>query len=97
MTSLLIHAALGLISTVLAFRLNAHLYARGSGGQDMIIANVVLFPLWTMIDGPRRGLRSCWIFFVVSLVTSFACAIALYLAAQERQVRWNAAHAESGT
>ena len=43
MTSLLIHAALGLISTVLAFRLNAHLYARGSGGQDMIIANVVLF------------------------------------------------------
>jgi hypothetical protein len=66
--------------------------AGASGGQDLIITNVFLFPLWTMIDGPRRGLRRTWIYFAMSLVTSFGCAMGLYLAAQERQVRWNAAH-----
>jgi hypothetical protein len=62
--------------------------AAGSVGQDMIITNVFLFPLWTMIDGPRRGLRGTWIYFVMSLFTSFSFAMGLYLAAQERQVRW---------
>jgi uncharacterized protein DUF2834 len=65
--------------------------ASGSAGQDMIITNVVLFPLWTMIDGRRRGLRGTWIYFAMSLFTSFGFAMALYLAAQERQVRWLAA------
>ncbi len=65
--------------------------ASGSVGQDMIITNVLLFPLWTMIDGPRRGLRHTWIYFVMSLFTSFSFAMGLYLAAQERQVRWLAA------
>ena len=62
--------------------------AAGSGGQDLIVTNVVLFPLWTMIDGPRRGLRGTWIYFAMSLFTSFGFAMGLYLAAQERQVRW---------
>ena len=62
--------------------------AAGSGGQDLIITNAILFPLWTMIDGPRRGLRWTWIYFVMSLFTSFGFAMAMYLAAQERQVRW---------
>jgi len=65
--------------------------ASGSVGQDMIITNLVLLPLWTMIDGPRRGLRHPWIYFTMSLFTSFSCAMGLYLAAQERQVRWLAA------
>jgi hypothetical protein len=65
--------------------------ASGSIGQDMIIANVVLFPLWTIVDGKRRGLRGTPIYFVISLFTSFGFAMALYLAAQERQVRWVAA------
>ncbi len=65
--------------------------AAGSVGQDMIITNVLLFPLWTMIDGPRRGLRGTWIYFVMSLFTSFSFAMGMYLAAQERQVRWLAA------
>lgn len=65
--------------------------ASGSVGQDMIIANVFLFPLWTIIDGSRRGMRHTWIYFVISLFTSFAFAMGLYLAAQERQVRWLAA------
>jgi len=62
--------------------------ASASGGQDLIVTNVVLFPLWTMIDGQRRGLRGCWIYFTISLFTSFGFAMGLYLAAQERQVRW---------
>ena len=65
--------------------------AAGSAGQDMVLTNVVLFPLWTMIDGPRRGLRGTWIYFLISLFTSFTFAVGIYLAAQERQLRWNAA------
>ena len=65
--------------------------ASGSGAQDLIVTNAVLFPLWTMIDGPRRGLRGTWVYFVMSLFTSFGFAMGLYLAAQERQVRWLAA------
>ena len=64
--------------------------AAASGGQDLIVTNVLLFPLWTMIDGPRRGLRGTWIYFTMSLFTSFGFAMGLYLAAQERQVRWRA-------
>jgi hypothetical protein len=66
--------------------------AAGSVGQDVIVTNAILFPLWTMIDGPRRGLKGTWIYFTMSLVTSFGFAMGLYLAAQERQVRWNAVH-----
>jgi len=65
--------------------------ASGSAGQDMIITNVVLFPLWTIIDGRRRGLRGTWVYFLMSLFTSFGFAMGMYLAAQERQVRWLAA------
>ena len=65
--------------------------ASGSAGQDMIITNVILFPLWTIIDGGRRGLRGTWVYFAMSLFTSFGFAMGMYLAAQERQVRWLAA------
>ncbi|MBS0365540.1 MAG: DUF2834 domain-containing protein [Proteobacteria bacterium] len=61
--------------------------AASSGAQDLIAANVFLFPLWTIIDGRRRGLRQPWIYFVLSLFTSLGFAMGLYLAAQERQVR----------
>jgi hypothetical protein len=145
MTSLLVHAALGVLTVVLFFYTNAHLYRRdwpgarttfleglyyglaalsvcigwyfnqkyqfaypdqaswahftmlpfgtpagGSVMQDIIITNAILFPLWTIIDGPRRGLRRAWLYFVMSLFTSFGFAMGLYLAAQERQLRWNA-------
>lgn len=65
--------------------------ATASVGQDIIVTNLFLFPLWTIIDGSRRGLRHPWIYFVISLFTSFGFAMGLYLAAQERQVRWLAA------
>src|SRR5262249_11447291 len=64
--------------------------AAGSAGQDMIVTNVFLFPLWTMIDGPRRGMRQPWIYFVISLFTSFGFSVGLYFAAQGRQLRWEA-------
>ena len=143
MASLLVHAALGALTVIVFFSVNAHLYRRGwagsrptllegvyyllavgsvctgwyfnvryvfaypaeaswvhyikmlftnpaagSGAQDLIVTNVFLLPLWTMIDGPRRGLRGTWIYFTMSLFTSFGFAMGLYLAAQERQVRW---------
>jgi len=146
MRSLLVHAALGVLTVGIFFYVNAHLYRRdwvgsgptflegvyyllavasvctgwffnvryvmaypadaswvhftkmlftnpaaSSGAQDLIVTNAILFPLWTMIDGPRRGLRGTWIYFTMSLFTSFGFAMGLYLAAQERQVRWLAA------
>ena len=32
-------------------------WAADSAAQDYIIANVILFPLWTIVDGRRRGIR----------------------------------------
>jgi hypothetical protein len=63
--------------------------ASASGGQDLIFANVVLMPLWTISEGRRCGMRASWWYFPMSLLTSFAFAIALFLAAQQRQHRWN--------
>ncbi|HVA05175.1 MAG TPA: DUF2834 domain-containing protein [Acidimicrobiales bacterium] len=64
-------------------------WAADSAAQDYIIVNVVLFPLWSIFDGRRRGLKAPWIFFVMSLFTSLAFAVAMYLAFIERQVRYN--------
>ena len=64
-----------------------------SGSQDYVAANVLLFPMWIVADGKRRGIRAAFIFFVMSLFTSFGFAMGMYLAAQERQVRWNEANA----
>ncbi len=63
-------------------------WASDSAAQDYIMVNVVLLPLWTIVDGRRRGIRSPWIFFVMSLFTSLAFAMAFYLAFVERQVRF---------
>src|ERR1700761_2060854 len=63
--------------------------ASASGGQDLVIANLVIFPLWTIIDGRRVGMRWAWLYFPMSLVTSYAFGVALYLALRDRQVRLN--------
>lgn len=62
-------------------------WAADSAAQDYIIANVVLLPLWTTLDGRRRGIRAPWGFFVISLFTSYAFAVAAYLAVVERATR----------
>ena len=64
-------------------------WAADSAAQDYIIVNVVLMPLWTIVEGGRRGLRWAWIFFVMSLFTSLAFSIAMFLAFMERQLRYN--------
>jgi Terpene cyclase DEP1 len=63
-------------------------WAADSAAQDYIMVNLVLLPLWTIVDGRRRGLRAPWIFFVMSLFTSLAFAMAFYLAFVERQIRF---------
>jgi hypothetical protein len=72
-------------------------WASDSAAQDYIMVNLVLLPLWTITDGRRRGLRIPWIFFVVSLFTSLAFSVALYLAFVERQIRYARVPAESST
>ena len=44
-------------------------------------------PLFTIVDGHRRGLRRPWLYFVSSLFTSFAFPFAFYFATIERQRR----------
>ena len=65
--------------------------ASASGGQDLLFANAVLFIPWTIVDGRRAGTKWNWIWFPMSAVTSFAFAMALFLALKERQLRFNAA------
>jgi hypothetical protein len=64
-------------------------WASDSAAQDYIMVNLVLLPLWTIVDGRRRGLRFPWIFFVMSLFTSLAFSMAFYLAFVERQIRYS--------
>jgi hypothetical protein len=61
--------------------------ASSSAGQDYTIINVILLPLFTIADGLRRGIRQPWLFFVSSLFTSCAFALAFYFAVIERQHR----------
>jgi hypothetical protein len=72
-------------------------WAADSAAQDYTIVNVVLLPLWTISDGRRRGIRHPWIFFVMSLFTSLAFAMAMYLAFVERQIRYDREEAASKT
>jgi len=62
-------------------------WASDSAAQDYIIVNVALLPLWSIVDGRRRGMKAPWIFFVMSLFTSCSFAMAFYLAFVERRIR----------
>ncbi len=68
-------------------------WASDSAAQDYIMVNLVLLPLWTIVDGRRRHLRAPWLFFVMSLFTSLAFSMAFYLAFVERQLRFNRSEA----
>jgi Terpene cyclase DEP1 len=63
-------------------------WASDSAAQDYTVVNVILLPVWTIIEGRRRGLRFPWIFFVMSLFTSLAFSIAMYLVFVERRIRY---------
>ena len=61
--------------------------AAGSAAEDYLIANVILLPVFTIVDGYRRGLRRPWLFFAASFFTSFSFPLAFYFATIERQRR----------
>lgn len=68
--------------------------AASSASADYTIINVILLPLFTIIDGRRRGIRHPWLYFVSSLFTSCVFAYAFYFATMERQRRHQLATAE---
>ncbi len=61
--------------------------AAGSAAIDFSIANVLLLPLITIVDGRRRGINKPWLFFMVTLFASFSFGWAFYAATVERQRR----------
>jgi hypothetical protein len=61
--------------------------ASSSASIDYSIANVLLLPLITIVDGRRRGITKPWLYFVATLFTSFAFGWAFYAATVERQRR----------
>ncbi len=61
--------------------------AASSVTQDYLIANLLLLPLFTIVDGARRGVRRPWLYFVSSWFLTFAFAWAFYLATIDRQRR----------
>jgi hypothetical protein len=63
-------------------------WAADSEAQDYLIVSLILFPLWTIVDGYRRRIRVPWGFFVMSLFTSLGFCMAGYLAVVERQRRY---------
>ena len=71
--------------------------AGSAAAQDYMIANFVLLPLFTIVDGFRRGVRRPWLFVVASVFTGFAFAWAFYLATAERQRRVSGSFQFDGT
>lgn len=61
--------------------------ASASAAQDLILGNVILLPIWTIVEARRAGMRAGWLYFPMSLLTSYAFALALFLALRERQLR----------
>ena len=64
--------------------------AAASAGEDYIWINVVVLPLFTIVDGYRRGLAKPWMFFVTTLFTSCTFGLCLYLYVAERTRRHGA-------
>ncbi|KUI32877.1 hypothetical protein AU196_11175 [Mycobacterium sp. IS-1742] len=61
--------------------------AASSASQDYTIMSVLIFPVWVIVDGRRRGVNHAWLFIGFILFASSASAWAFYLAAVERQRR----------
>jgi hypothetical protein len=61
--------------------------ASASGGQDLIIANAVIFPVWTIAEARRAGMKAGWLYFPMSALTSYAFGLAAFLALRERRRR----------
>ncbi len=67
--------------------------AASSASLDYTVISLILWPLFVIIDGKRRGIRRAWLYFVVILFTTTATGPALYFATVERQHRLQKADA----
>ena len=67
--------------------------AASSASQDYTIMSVLIFPVWVIVDGRRRGIKNAWLYIGFILFASSASAWAFYLAAVERQRRHKLAEA----
>jgi hypothetical protein len=61
--------------------------AASSASQDYTIMSLVLLPVFTIVDGYRRGIRRPWLYSLLLLLTSSAFPMAFYFATMERQHR----------
>ena len=61
--------------------------AAGSASQDYTIMSLLIFPVFAIVDGRRRGINHAWLYIGFILFASSASAWAFYLAAVERQRR----------
>jgi hypothetical protein len=61
--------------------------AASSASQDYTIMSLLIFPVWAIVDGRRRGIKNAWLYIAFILFFSSASAWAFYLAAVERQRR----------
>jgi hypothetical protein len=61
--------------------------AVSSASSDYYIISLVVLPLFTIVDGRRRGIRQPWLYFMFVLTASSAFSLAFYLATVERQRR----------
>jgi uncharacterized protein DUF2834 len=71
--------------------------AASAASQGYLVANLLLLPLFTIVDGYRRAVRRPWLYFVASGFIPFPFVWALYLATIDRQRRLVALHALNPT
>ncbi|MDT5091646.1 MAG: hypothetical protein QOH60_1009 [Mycobacterium sp.] len=67
--------------------------AASAASQGFLVANLLLLPLYTIVDGYRRGVRRPWLYFVSSWFIPFAFVWAFYLATVDRHRRLVACNA----
>ncbi|WP_102145262.1 DUF2834 domain-containing protein [Mycobacterium hubeiense] len=61
--------------------------AASSASQDYTIMSLLIFPVFAVVDGRRRGIKHAWLYCGFILFASSAFAWAFYLATVERQRR----------
>jgi hypothetical protein len=61
--------------------------AAASASVDYTVMSLILVPVFTIVDGMRRGIRRPWLFFGFILFATSATSFAWYFAVAERQRR----------
>ena len=61
--------------------------AASSASEDYTIMSLLIFPVFAIVDGRRRGIKHAWLYIGFILFATSAFAWAFYLATAERQRR----------